>query len=183
MSVESILEEYTANPVLLPHPICEYAYISPKDIEFSQEVRDACAENLCGMYGKSWSCPPGAGKWQDLRDHFRSYSHAFLFTTKHEISGWSDRAGMDKARHIHTSTERTIEKELLDEGEKIEICGAEGCNLCKECTYPDAPCRYPALLHCSMEATGMNVVKLAKDKNIRYNNGTNTITYFSVIFW
>ena len=114
------------------------------------------------MYGKCWSCPPGVGKWQELRDHYKSYSHAFVFTTKHELEDSFDIEGMTEGRAEHNSTERAIEAALKKHDEK---------------------CRHPDLMHHSMEATGMNVVKLASDAGIHYMNGVNTVTYFSVIFW
>ena len=90
---------------------------------------------------------------------------------------------MTEGRAEHNCTERAIEAALKKQDEKFEICGAEGCSLCEKCTYPRAPCRHPDLMHHSMEATGMNVVKLASDAGIHYMNGVNTVTYFSVIFW
>lgn len=72
MSVEAILKEFLSKPDSLPYMIHESAFIEPSVITFSQDVRDACEANLCGMYGKCWSCPPGVGKWQELRDHYRA---------------------------------------------------------------------------------------------------------------
>lgn len=183
MSVETILKEFLNEPDSLPYMIHESAFIKTSLITFSQDVRDACEANLCGMYGKCWSCPPGVGKWQELRDHYKSYGHAFVFTTKHELEDSFDIEGMTEGRAEHNSTERAIEAALKKQDEKFEICGAEGCSLCEKCTYPNSPCRHPDLMHHSMEATGMNVVKLASDAGIHYMNGVNTVTYFSVIFW
>lgn len=104
-------------------------------------------------------------------------------TTKHELEDSFDIEGMTEGRAEHNRTERAIEAALKKQDEKFEICGAEGCSLCEKCTYPSSLCRHPDLMHHSMEATGMNVVKLASDAGIRYMNGVNTVTYFSVIFW
>ena len=183
MSVEPILMQFLDAPTSLPYPIHESAFLTPAAISFCQEVRNACEANLCGMYGRCWTCPPGAGRWQDLRDHYQSYTHAFVFTTKHDLEDSYDVEGMTEGRQAHTRTERAIEAALLRQDKAFEICGAEGCTLCKTCAYPDAPCRHPDLAHRSMEATGMNVVKLAADTGIHYINGANTVTYFSIIFW
>ncbi|MDD6203723.1 MAG: DUF2284 domain-containing protein [Firmicutes bacterium] len=183
MSVEQILKNFLDRSESLPYPIHEAAFLAPETITFCQEVRDACKANMCGMYGRCWTCPPGVGSWQELRDHYLGYSHAFVFTTRHELEDSFDFEGMQKGREDHTGTERAIEAELLRQDEAFEICGAEGCTLCKQCSYPDAPCRHPDRIHLSMEATGMNVVKLAADVGIHYINGANTVTFFSVVFW
>lgn len=57
----------------------------------------------------------------------------------------------------------------------------EGCDLCKKCTYPDAPCRFPDRLHASLEANGIFVNILAKSAGMNYINGANTVTYFGAL--
>ena len=59
----------------------------------------------------------------------------------------------------------------------------EGCGRCSECTYPDAPCRFPHLLHHSLEGYGFVVNKLATEAGVRYNNGANTVTYFGALIF
>ena len=41
-------------------PICEYAFIRPEEIPFSERVRYIC-ETECPRYGTSWACPPAVG--------------------------------------------------------------------------------------------------------------------------
>lgn len=185
MSIEQILRQLAEKPDSLPYPLWESAFLSPKTISFSEEVRKACEANLCGMYGKCWTCPPGVGHWQALQEQFQQYEHAFVFTTKHILEDSFDLEGMNEGRRAHTRTEHAIEIILRQQlqNDTFAICGAEGCHLCSACTYPDAPCRHPEAAHPSMEATGMDVVRLAADTGIHYINGTNTVTYFSILFW
>lgn len=35
-----------------------WAKLDVSTIVLKQEVRDMCATNSCGRYGKCWSCPP-----------------------------------------------------------------------------------------------------------------------------
>ena len=41
-------------------PLYTYAFVDPRNLEFSDRVRWIC-EHECPMYGKSWACPPGVG--------------------------------------------------------------------------------------------------------------------------
>ena len=68
-------------------------------------------------------------------------------------------------------------------GESFLSLGNEGCELCASCTYPDAPCRFPDRAGPSVEAWGINVMLLAKQLGVKYNNGPNTVTYFSMILF
>ena len=182
MSIQEKITALLNDPSLLPYPIWEHAMISPKDITFSENVRKACEVNYCGRYGKCWTCPPGAGDWQVLRDHFREYEHAFVFTTKYDLEDSFDVEGMDEARVQHEAVDKAI-LALLEGEEPHELAGAGSCKICEKCTYPDAPCRFPDKARRSMEACGMDVVSLSKDCGIHYINGADTVTYFSIIFW
>ena len=185
LNIRQKIEIFLNNPQIQPHPIHEYAWISPNKITFSAAVREACESNFCGRYGKCWTCPPGAGDWEELRDHYKKYSHAFVYTTCHSIEDSFDLEGMTKAGKAHAA----LDDAMLDYisgsmDEPHELAGAGSCTLCGDsCTYPKSPCRYPQRARRSMEACGMDVAALAKDCGINYINGENTVAYFSVLFW
>ncbi|MBQ1285744.1 MAG: DUF2284 domain-containing protein, partial [Lachnospiraceae bacterium] len=52
-----------------------------------------------------------------------------------------------------------------------------GCNRCKECTYPDAPCRFPEKAVSSMESYGLYVSDVCKKNNVAYNYGPEKMCY------
>ena len=116
-----------------------------------------------------------------LKEKCLAYENAFVFTTKHDIEDSFDIEGMGEAREKHGK----IENELLSalQGQTFLFLGAGACNVCKTCTYPTAPCRFPDRARTSMEACGINVVELAKEVGINYVNGQNTVTYFSLILY
>ena len=124
MSVETVLCALQKDCSSLPYPIHESAFLAPAAIPFSAEVRRACEANLCGRFGKCWTCPPGVGRWEDLRDHYHRYAHAFVFTTVHPLEDSYDIEGMTEGREQHTRTERAIEKLLFAESEPFVVCGA-----------------------------------------------------------
>ena len=55
-----------------------WAALNPATIELKTEVRDMCAANSCGQYGKRWSCPPGCGTLEECGEKLRSYTHGIL---------------------------------------------------------------------------------------------------------
>ncbi|MBE6038834.1 MAG: DUF2284 domain-containing protein, partial [Anaerofustis stercorihominis] len=61
------------------------------------------------------------------------------------------------------------------------ICGDSACRTCKECTYPDEPCRFPELLSHPMEGLGMIVSDVCLKNNIKYYYGPGTLTYVGCI--
>ncbi len=157
------------------------ACITTKEILFSESVVKACEANYCGKYNTTWTCPPAVGSLEELKKKYSSYRYAYVFTTRHNIEDCFDIEGMFLAKKEHEK----IEDELLPFLKKVDcqMLGAGGCSICKKCTYPDAPCRFPHRARASVEACGIDVTDLAKKCNINYINGKNTVTYFSVIFF
>ena len=66
---------------------------------------------------------------------------------------------------------------------EAQILSNESCGRCAECTYPDAPCRFPEELYHSIEGYGLNVSELAGQAGIRYMNGPSTVTFFGAVLY
>ena len=163
--------------------IHEYAFLSTSDLIFSQGVRNLCEMNSCGQYGKTWACPPGVGTFEECRDRILQYEHLFVFTTLHELEDSYDFKGMTKGKERHCSLCPGIVDLFRKEYENLFVLSAEGCNRCKTCTYPDAPCRFPETLYPSIESYCVEVNRLASTAWIHYINGANTVTYFGCILF
>lgn len=167
---------------LLSRPdIFQFQMTDPKTIPFSQAVADACRANACGRYGSCWTCPPGVGEYTALAQKIREYDTAAVFTCKYDLEDWFDFEGMMAGQQKTMAILQDIADILRQENRDFMVLGCAGCTLCKKCTYPDAPCRFPEKAVVSVEACGIDVVQLAKNLKLNYNNGTNTVTYFCVI--
>ncbi len=160
--------------------IWQYNEVCVSDIEFSEEVVNACKANYCGNYNKNWRCPPNVGELCELKRKYGAFKYAFVYTTKHAVEDSFDVEGMFAARIEHDKVDEKIYECIKER--RGEILGAGACNVCQECAFPN-PCRFPAKARTSVEACGINVVALAKTANVNYINGENTVTYFSVVFF
>jgi len=177
-AVDMNIEKYLNNS-----EIFQYKLIETSEIPFSQQVVDMCKANRCGKYGTCWTCPPGVGTLDELERRIKSYKNACVFTCRYDLEDSFDFEGMVEGQKSAKRVLQNIIEQLRADGEKIMALGCEGCGLCEECTYPDAPCRFPEKAVPSVEACGINVVELAKKSGINYNNGADTVTYFCVILW
>lgn len=159
-----------------------FTYAAPmkaSTIELRQEVRDMCA--ACSQYGKRWSCPPGCGELEDLRQQLREYNHGVLIQTVGNLEDNFDAETMMETEANHKKYLLRLQKELLEEKADVLILGAGCCTHCKECTYPDAPCRFPEKMVSSMEACGMVVADVCRANNVKYYYGPLTIAYTSCV--
>lgn len=163
--------------------IWELKEISPEIIPFSESVVDACRANRCGMYGKTWTCPPGVGELRELEKKIKSYRKAVVFSCKYDLEDSFDYEGMMEGHKKAKKVLNGVLSSLKADGIPYMALGCEGCGLCEKCTYPDAPCRHPDLAIPSVEACGINVVELSRSIGIKYNNGANTVTYFCIVLF
>ena len=162
----------------------EHAVIPTKDISFSPELLKACEANVCGKYNKTWTCPPAIGPLEKQIKKITAFSSAFVFTTKGDLDDSFDYEGMMRAKDYHDGLTAGMHERF---GKTNPVFGAGGCNLCRQlvgetCAYP-GPCRFPDRIYSSIEAAGIDVTQLSRAGGLRYNNGENTVTYFSMILY
>ncbi|HOD01708.1 MAG: hypothetical protein BWY46_00683 [Firmicutes bacterium ADurb.Bin300] len=163
--------------------VFQHAVIKTSDIPFSAEVRKACEANMCGNYGKSWACPPGVGETEEIKNKILKFERALVFTHLGEIEDSFDFEGMQRVGQQADGILRKAVSRLKKENIPHIPLGCGACRLCEECLYPDLPCRHSEKMIVSVEACGIDVVKLAADCNINYHNGPNTVTYFCLIIY
>ena len=159
--------------------VFEYAVISTRDIAFSPELLKACESNTCGNYNKSWTCPPAVEQPEKQKEKILSFANAFVFTTKFDLEDTFDYEGMQEALAYHSRLTNEMHEKF---GKSNPVYGAGACKLCEICAWPE-PCRFPEKTYLAVEAAGINVTELSKAAKINYNNGQNTVTYFSMILF
>ncbi|MEJ2157543.1 MAG: DUF2284 domain-containing protein [Desulfobacteraceae bacterium] len=162
--------------------IHEFAFLKPDEVIFSDEVRDLCKKNTCRMYGTSWACPPAVGRIEECKAQCLRYQHAFLFTTLSKTKNKFDLEGWKRAHLAHEKITDEVAEVFRFYDTDALVLSAEGCRLCKKCTYPESPCTFPDRMHPATEGFGILVIQQAKACGIKYYNGPNTVTYFSMDF-
>jgi len=159
----------------------EWALLPSGELVFSPELLEYCKSNVCGNYNKSWTCPPACESMEEQREKIFSFENVFVFTTKHDLEDSFDYEGMTRGMKLHSFL--TIEFKKRSGG--APVYGAGSCPVCRDsdenasCAFP-SPCPFPEKKIGSIEAAGINVTELSKAAGIAYNNGPNTVTYFSM---
>lgn len=163
--------------------VFQYGVIDPEQVHFADEVRSLCEVNTCRQYGKTWACPPAVGTVAECKAQCLRYRHMLVFTGKYELEDSFDFEGMQDGMKSFKQMVRAIHEAVRPELDDYLILGNEGCDTCGECTYPDAPCRFPDQLHGSIEGYGVYVNELAETAGINYINGKDTVTYFGALLY
>ena len=155
---------------------------SPLDvagIDLKPEVRDMCAVNSCGQYGKRWSCPPGCGTLEECAQRLRDYPMGILVQTCGDIEDGFDFEAMMEIEGEHKDHFADMYAALQEAGVDTLAIGAGCCTQCAQCTYPDEPCRFPKKMVSSMEAYGMLVLEVCKQNGLQYYYGADKMAYTS----
>ena len=140
--------------------------VAVEDIDFQPEFRKLCESNACGMFGRSWMCPPLVGEVEELIQLEDSYDFEGMM------------AAGEKMNRLTTRVRRE-----LAEVSPLLFLGAGGCRICQRCSKLDGqPCRRPEEAISSLEAYGINVSALAAQAGMQYINGSDTVTYFGAVF-
>ncbi|MBT3319512.1 MAG: DUF2284 domain-containing protein [Clostridia bacterium] len=147
-------------------------------LNFEPSLLAMCAQNACGYYGTNWTCPPGSGELEDLKKKILSYKEGVLVQKMYTLEDSFDFEGMMAG----SADFNTLFYDMMDYlsgeiGDKFYSLKAGSCDLCEQCTYPDAPCIIPDKARPSIEACGINVSALCDIAGIPYIYGANTVAY------
>ena len=154
-----------------------YGKLDVSTLKFLPEVRDMCQANTCGMYNKSWACPPACGTLDEMREKVQGYNEGILVQTVGQLEDSMDWEGIQETSKKQADNFAKMWEELEKEYVNIMAMGTGACTKCKKCTYPDAPCRFPDKVASSMEACGLVVSDVCTANGVKYNHGPNTICY------
>ena len=158
-----------------------WAPLDVATIDLKDEVRDMCATNTCGMYGKCWSCPPGCGSVEECTSRIRGYTRGILVQTYGDIEDGFDFEAIMEINEAHDEHFQSMYAKLREMKVDTLAIGTGACTACKNCTYPDAPCRFPERQSSAMEAMGMLVSEVCQRNNIPYYYGPGTLTYVGCV--
>ncbi len=155
----------------------------PRGLRFLPEVRQMCAADKCGSYGKSWSCPPGCGSLEAAAAEAAAYDSGVLVQTVAQLEDEFDFEGMEAAAQQHRQAFMKFCRMVQDRLGACMPMGMGACTQCAECTYPDAPCRFPGRNFPSMEARGIQVSEACALAGAPYYYGPGTLAYTSCVLY
>ena len=161
----------------------EIGYVEIEGLKYYREVRQICEGNTCRSYATSWACPPAFGTLEECKARVEQYDKMLLFSQIYKIEDSFDLEGMVEGMRSFKKTVDRFHQSLQNTVSDFLLLSNEGCGRCAQCTYPCAPCRFPQLLHHSLEGYGFIVSELARAAGIRYNNGSCTVTYFGALLF
>ena len=145
------------------------------------EVREMCASDRCRAYGRSWTCPPACGTVEQCQSRISRYKRGILLQTTGQLEDDFDAESIWETEQRHKASFATLARQIRQLYPNCLPLTAGTCTLCRKCTYPAKPCRFPKKRFSSMEAYGLLVSDVCLKTGLKYYYGPKTITYTSCI--
>lgn len=164
-------------------PLYHYAWLNPRELEFSDRVRWVC-EHECTMYGKSWACPPGVGTVETCREKCLGYTACLMIATITEVADIADLAETLSTRPAHETITDQVGQLLRQQGVEPYILSTEACTVCPRCAILDGQsCRFPEKMHPCVESQGINIVPALEREGLHFQYGQNVVTWVSLLLY
>lgn len=177
MNYEAIEQELAELPLYI------YAWVDPKNLEFSDRVRHIC-QTECAMYGKSWACPPGVGTVEQCKAKCLSYHKALLISSLTEVADIADLEATLATRRDHEDLTDRVGDILRAHGLEPYILSTEACAICGRCAILDGkPCRHPEKMHPCVESQGINIIPTLEENGLEFQYGQNVVTWVSLLLF
>ena len=158
-----------------------FGWAPASKLKTRQEVRDMCAAGRCQIYGHSWACPPACGDIEYFQNRINEYSDCLIVQSVGELEDEFDFETMIETEATHKERFVAFANAVREVAPDAFFLAAGTCTICKKCTYPDEPCRFPERQLSSMEAAGLVVSDACKEADIPYNHGKGTLAYSSAV--
>ena len=143
--------------------------------------RKYCEENLCGNYGRNYSCPPDCGTAYDMKGQIHRYENALVLQSRWEIDDVSNRENLRSVRLMHNNAMLRIVRQLKNEGYEGVMAGASECLLCDTCQkIKGGECLHPNERYSCLSAYCVNVSSLAKTCSMDYTYKDGVLYFFGM---
>lgn len=156
--------------------------MDPQTLTAREDVRAMCAEDKCGAYNKNWTCPPVIGSVEECQQEMRQYKRGILLQTIGYMNKAVDSKCYRETERRHMQNFHAFAEEIRKQSPNALCLGAGGCQVCKQCSYPE-PCCFPDKAVSSMEAYGLYVTQVCRDAGVPYHYGEKTIAYMALVLF
>ena len=165
--------------------LTEAAFFDPRtvSVEDAAILRQGCEANSCGKYGKNWSCPPGIGAVEEVAAKVKHWHHGMVmqFLTDAIDTTLQPEVFKEVTAAFHLMIRKVYNKVLAEQGDAY-LLGRGACAVCKDCTYPEHPCRYPEKMVPCISSHGINVYRLWDGTGYPRSTPSETDLYAMILY-
>ena len=162
--------------------ILDAGVIKTRDLNFYEDVRAHCSRE-CRFYGLTWACPPHIGTLEECREKIARFDKMLLISSPFMLADMMDFTEIDYTASDFQRIVRDMCRRIRPIVDDFFVLRNETCFLCKKCTCPDEPCRYPGDVWPPLESFGLRVSELAELAGVPFLNVHSMAAYFGAVFY
>ncbi len=160
----------------------QVAAISSSDVRTDEVLAASCNPQACRKYGSCWTCPPGAGTFEELQPNIFSKSGGVLVQTIRDgVDFYEDWDILAEVRTLHNERLDRLAALMRERHEGVLEFSTGGCDVCSSCSYPDAPCKQPVEQRLSLSAHGVAVGTTCERAGLDYSFENGRIRFVGMI--
>ena len=158
--------------------------ISAENVVTSAELAASCNPGACRKYASCWTCPPGAGTYEELQDNITSRTAGVVVQTVRDgVDYYEDWDILEETRALHNGRLDELARAMRSEFDGLLEFSTGGCDLCEECSYPHAPCKKPDERRESLSAHGVAVGAMCKNAGLDYAFVNGGVRFVGLILY
>jgi len=158
--------------------------LSADEVVTSADLAASCNPQACRKYGSCWTCPPGAGTYEELLGDISSRRAGVVVQTVRDgVDFYEDWDVLEELRTLHNGRLDELARMMRPEFEDVLVFSTGGCDLCDECSYPDAPCKRPDARRESLSAHGVAVGATCQNAGLDYSFQNGRIRFVGMILY
>ena len=145
--------------------------------------REQCAQNLCGYYGASCTCPPSCPSPEECIHRLHQYTRCAIIIRSY-AGDVSDRDRTGHVLHAFQEICRNAQKVLRMNGIDVLVLAGGPCTYCSECEAVfSRPCRFPDMQIPSISVYGIDVNSFLDDNGIGTDSVDGQITLYGLVLY
>ena len=147
------------------------------------ESRKICANNLCGNYNTSWTCPPHTGDIDKCVQKVESYENAIVMYESFQVESMDMEHLGCKIGEMQDLCRKVLVK-VKDTGLDVFVLCGGPCNYCEECSVKSGiDCVNPEMSIPSVSGYGIKINDLLKEKGHEPVFTENLVELYGLILY
>ena len=135
------------------------------------------------LRGAGYSLPAACGTLEQAASRIARFDRGILVQSTAKLADDFDYDGIQALSRTHARRFAALARQMRLLCARTLPLSAGPCLVCRRCTCPDRPCRYPSRRISAMEAYGLLVSDVCVRSGLAYNYGPGTMTYTSCILY
>lgn len=160
------------------------ATIDTNQLIFDFSLRKYCEDNVCGMYGANYACPPSCGTPEEMKEKALHYEKVLVLRKSVSNVNFNDREKIKEE-------EKNVRRSMMDFKKQLEQDGYAGlvsmpgeCHLCQVCELEyGRECRSPENIASCVSAYSISMKEVAELCGWHFSFEDGKIAFFCLFFY